>query len=153
MVKPQLDLGNCHEETVSEEVLRTDKVKASNSMKTTNTDNTPLKSNDIPKSVVLPLSNRSPNERRKADKSNDSTPQINNNSRKYTKSIAPENKDEVDVDHPNDNDKKDTDREAYLERQARLACALGSRDEDESSSILQLAQEVQRAAEDELSFY
>ena len=38
-------------------------------------------------------------------------------------------------------------------RETKLALALGLPDGDESSSILQLAQDVQKAAEDELSFY
>jgi len=45
------------------------------------------------------------------------------------------------------------EKEAMLMRETTLALALGIPDEDESSSILQLAQEVQRAAEDELTFY
>ena len=48
---------------------------------------------------------------------------------------------------------KNNKREVRLRREAKLACAMGQPDEDESSSILKLAQEVQRAAEDELSFY
>jgi len=46
-----------------------------------------------------------------------------------------------------------TGKEANLLRETKLALAMGVPDGDESSSILQLAQEVQKAAEDELSFY
>jgi hypothetical protein len=45
------------------------------------------------------------------------------------------------------------EREAELYREASLAVSLSTPDEDESESVLQLAQEVQRAAEDELSFH
>jgi hypothetical protein len=47
----------------------------------------------------------------------------------------------------------DPSKEADLLRETKLALALAIPDGDESSSILQLAQEVQKAAEDELSFY
>jgi len=139
--------GNSLLETESKEILRTDKSKSSNTI-TTSTDNTPVKSNTMP--ISIDLQSRSPKERRKATKCSDSTPQISNNSRKDIVSNTPEMKDDNDVNHTHNNDTK---REAELERQARLACALTSPDEDESTSILQLAQEVQRAAEDELSFY
>mmetsp|Transcript_3825 Transcript_3825/g.9119 ORF Transcript_3825/g.9119 Transcript_3825/m.9119 type:complete len:480 (-) Transcript_3825:284-1723(-) len=44
-------------------------------------------------------------------------------------------------------------KEAALLKETKLALALGIPDGDESSSILQLARDVQKAAEDELSFY
>jgi len=139
--------GNFHIETESNEILRIP--NCSNKI-TTSTDSTPVKSNTMPISIDLQPGSRSPKERRKAAKCNVSTPQISNNSRKDTVSNTSEKKDDNDVNHSHN---KDTERDAKLERQATLACALVSPHEDESSSILQLAQEVQRAAEDELSFY
>ncbi|KAG7374732.1 hypothetical protein IV203_013827 [Nitzschia inconspicua] len=47
----------------------------------------------------------------------------------------------------------DPDRDSKLQREAALACALAEPDADESSSIIQLAREIQQAAEDELSFH
>ncbi|KAG7349106.1 hypothetical protein IV203_011703 [Nitzschia inconspicua] len=48
---------------------------------------------------------------------------------------------------------RDPDRDSKLQREAALACALAEPDADESSSIIQLAREIQQAAEDELSFH
>ena len=57
------------------------------------------------------------------------------------------------IDLPFRSASPDTEKEANLLRETKLALAMGVPDGDESSSILQLAQEVQKAAEDELSFY
>ena len=139
-VKARLTLGNSHADAESKEIIRTtDKPKGSASKITSSIDNTPVKSNTIPKSIDLPLSSRSPKERRrKAASSSEST-----------------QKDITGVNHTDEKSNNDVsgERDAELERQAKLACALGKPDEDESSSILQLAQAIQRAAEDELSFH
>jgi hypothetical protein len=140
-VKARLTIGNSHADAESKErIPTTDKPKGSAACSkiTSSTDNTPVKSNTIPKSIDLPLSSRSPKERRReAASSSEST-------QKYVTGVN-------HTDEKSNNESEE--RDAELERQAKLACALGKPDEDESSSILQLAQAIQRAAEDELSFH
>ena len=127
-VKARLTLSS-HADAESKEIIRTtDKPKGPASKITSSTDSTPVKSNTIPKSIDLPLSSHSPKERRrKAASSSEST-----------------QKDVTGVNHTDEKSNNDVseERDAELERQAKLACALGKPDEDESSSILQLAQAI-----------
>lgn len=130
------------------------------------TDITPIKSNStIPKAIDLPLKNPTAISQESHQlfavkevpvDTEEITPQISNHSRKVELSAVTldglRRKNGHDLtDHTSPSG--EADKEAALEREAKLALANGIPDDDESSSILKLAQEVQRAAEDELSHY
>ncbi len=101
------------------------------------TENTPRKSNSrVPKSIDLPSAEKP-------------TPKINNNQASPEETSSFHTADEAPSQIPEPPDPRD----AALLKETKLALALGIPDGDESSSILQLARDVQKAAEDELSFY
>ena len=111
------------------------------------TENTPRKSNStIPKSIDLPVRSSSiPNAAETSI-----TPKVSNNNREG----SPSSFHTAEGEESNlKNNAAKLDKEAALLKETKLALALGMPDGDESSSILQLARDVQRAAEDELSFY
>lgn len=110
------------------------------------TNKTPKKSNStIPNSIDLPV--RSPNTFKEKRSNNDKTA---DNLGTTEDSTTPQIANQKTTGRRNDDI---PEKEASLLRETKLALALGIPDGDESSSILQLAHEVQKAAEDELSFY
>jgi len=158
------------------------RAEASSIINVDDSTSTPVKSNStIPNSVNLPLNSTTSKENRElvVGKETDIeeagedtiTPQISNSSRKATISTASlhklrrgedppkekrENKKDATTSGHNNSRSSpvdDVEKKAASEREAKLALTLGISERDDSSSILQLAQEVQRAAEDELSFY
>ena len=113
------------------------------------TENTPRKSNSrVPRSIDLPLRSASPKENRKLSVGSGKKKAATSSGDVATPKIANSR-----IDGPSEIAPNDPEKEASLLRETKLALALGLPDGDESSSILQLAQDVQKAAEDELSFY
>ena len=113
----------------------------SNKKTSNSTDTTPVKSNTIPRS--------SSNSRERRNRKS-VTPQ-SKDTNKNTRSGGDKN-DHTTITTAATNNAVHADQEACLEREAKLACVFGQPDEDESSSVLQLAKEIQRAAETELSY-
>eukprot|EP00536_Pseudo-nitzschia_multiseries_P010823 jgi/Psemu1/27141/gm1.27141_g len=134
--------------------------EASSAIYADDTAPTPVKSNNtIPAAIGLPLKTGNAKEKRQLFFSEDTdvgepgddtvTPQISNNSRRATMSKGALDKLRRGQDPPKDEPAHS--EFDYAQRGTNLVPSMSN--EDEASSILQLAQEVQRAAEDELSFY
>ncbi|KAL3916855.1 MAG: hypothetical protein SGILL_004989 [Bacillariaceae sp.] len=119
---------------------------------------------DVPNTISLPLSNRTKKKKtpvlhtptKEAQTSVDAsmkTPLAGNAKGRYPDSPSGDADLASDAASADIRKKSPAERDAELQREAALACALTEPDADESDSIRALAEKVKRMAEDELSFH